>query len=285
MAQGRRRTLWELGCYFGLAFGITWGLGALLILARPELEAVIGPIGRLDHHWLYYLGVYAPTLAAIATSVIFGGWDGLKALGGRFVRRFNPLWLVAAVILWPAALALYELASEALGAGGRVDLHALVVAMPVMALTTPMLLTDPGGLGEETGWRGFALPRLVTLMRPAAAGALLGLVWGLWHLPAFFLSDLAQSRFGLGWFVAGSILLSLVMTWLFVRARGNVIVAGVIPHLMTNLAFGAHVFRKDAIQTETIVLAVLAAVLILGLGRDLLRKDEPAPVASAVGGA
>lgn len=270
----RRRTIRELAVFFGLAFAITWGLGAAFIFARPQLEAVVGPLGVINHSWLYYLAVTAPTISAVACSLLFGGWAGLKALGSRFLRPVKPLWALAAVLIWPAALTLFALAMKALGRGGGIDLHALAVGAPVMALTTWVLVVDPGGLGEEAGWRGYALPRLVTLVRPAWAGMGLGLVWGLWHLPAFFVSGLAQSQFDLGWFLLGSIALSVVMAWLYVHANGNVVVAGVIPHLMWNLLFDAHVFRQDALRQEVIAVGLLAVLLGVAFGPDLAPRRK-----------
>lgn len=278
--EARRRTVRELATFFGLAFAITWGLGATFILARPQLEAVVGPMGVINHHWLYYLAVCAPTISAIVCSLIFGGWAGLKALALRFVRPVNPLWVAVAVLIWPAALTVFALATKRYFGGDAIDLHALAVAAPIMAFTTWMLVVDPGGFGEETGWRGYALPRMLTLFPPAAAGAALGLVWGLWHLPAFFVSDLVQAQFGLGWFLLGGMSLSVVMTWLYLHANGNVLVAGVIPHLMWNLPFDAHAFRRDVIQQEVIAVVLLAALLLVidpRLRRRLLLESAASP--------
>ena len=271
----RSRALRQLGAYFGLTFAITWGLGGLLILARPQLEAVIGPIGETSHHWLYYVAVYAPTISAVSLSMAFGGGAGVKALAMRFVRPARPAWLLIALLFWPLALTLYELGMRAAGVAGGIDLHALWVGAPVLALTTTALIADPGGFGEETGWRGFALPRLLTLCRPLTAALILGLIWGLWHLPAFFVSDLSQSQFALGWFLLTTTALSVVMTWIFVNANGNLLIAGVIPHLMLNLFFGAHAFNGNIVRIEAIAMTVLAMTLVAFLGPSLKGWRSP----------
>lgn len=269
--ESAHRNIRELAVYVGLAFAITWGIGALVIFARPQVEALIGPIGPINHHWLYYLAVISPSMSAVACSLIFGGVADLRALGGRFLRPVRLLWIAVALLFWPVALTVFALATAVLGDGGGIDLHALWVGAPTMALTSWALVVDPGGFGEETGWRGYAMPRLLSLARPAWAAVVLGLVWGLWHLPAFFVSDLSQSKFGLGWFLAGTIALSILMAWLFVHANGNVVVAGIIPHLWWNLAFDAHVFRGDALQQEVAVIAPLALLLVIVFGPNLAR--------------
>jgi membrane protease YdiL (CAAX protease family) len=206
------------------------------------------------------------------------------ALGARFLRPVKLLWVAVAILVWPVALTVFALAMAALGHDGGIDLSALWVGAPAMALTTWALVVDPGGLGEETGWRGYALPRLVTLARPAWAAMGLGLLWGLWHLPAFFVSDLAQSHFGLGWFLAGAVALSVVMAWLYVHSNGNVVVAGVIPHLLWNLAFDAHVFRHDVLQQEVTVMGLMAVLLVASLGPDLARPPRTRPRPRQAGG-
>lgn len=112
-AVDRRRILGELAAYFGLTFAIIWSLGALILLARSQLEAVVGPIHDTSHHWLHYLAVRAPTISAMTVSLAFGGWAGLKALAAWFVRPFRPIWIVAAALGGPIAYTLAELALRA----------------------------------------------------------------------------------------------------------------------------------------------------------------------------
>jgi uncharacterized protein len=243
-----------------------------MVLARPQLEAVVGPIVQVNQHWLYYVAICAPSIAAIVCSLGFGGWSGLKALGARLVRPVRPLWVVVAILFWPLLLAAYALAAHTAGQGGQggqVDLHALAFGMPVVAFTTWVLFTDPGWFGEEFGWRGFALPRLLRLWSPATASVVLGLIWGLWHLPGFFISGLAQRQFGLAWFLVGCVAECIVWTWLYLHANGNLIVAGMIPHLMWNLVFDAHVLSGDVIRVEVTPMILLAVVLLAVLGPGL----------------
>jgi membrane protease YdiL (CAAX protease family) len=137
----------------------------------------------------------------------------------------------------------------------------VLVATPLVLLTTAQIVTNSGPLGEELGWRGYALPRLLARTSPLKAGLVLGLVWTLWHVPAFLFSGIIGSPLSnLPWYALGTVGLSLLMTALFVRTGGNVLVAGILPHFVINGlgATGAWASRPP----EAAALAALGLALI-----------------------
>jgi len=145
-----------------------------------------------------------------------------------------------------------------------------------------------GPLGEELGWHGFAFPRLLNRYSPLTASLIFGIIWGMWHLPAFFLSGLPQSNLGVPIFLVRAIFLAILGTWIFVRTGRNV-PSMVLFHFMINVSldlFGVP-------QLPLMVVTIAAAVLVVGLDRqvDWFRKadasDVPATgarVSPAVGG-
>ena len=92
----------------------------------------------------------------------------------------------------------------------------------MLLLILVTLVTDPGPVGEELGWRGFALPRILRIRSPLGAAVVLGLIWGLWHGPTFFISSLTQSQLSIPLFFANVVALSIVMTWLHLQSGGDV---------------------------------------------------------------
>jgi membrane protease YdiL (CAAX protease family) len=80
------------------------------------------------------------------------------------------------------------------------------------------------GLGEETGWRGFALPHLQKNRSAASATLILALLWSTWHLPAFFFRDTYVELGVLGFpmFAIMMIFTTMVFTWLYNSTRGSV---------------------------------------------------------------
>jgi uncharacterized protein len=100
------------------------------------------------------------------------------------------------------------------------------------------------GCREELGWRGFALPRLQQHANALNASILLGLVWGLWHLPLYFVLGTGQSEmlragaspaFAIGGFVGWTIGLSVLFTWLYNQTGGSLLVV-ILFHAAVNFA-------------------------------------------------
>jgi membrane protease YdiL (CAAX protease family) len=227
------------------------------------------------------VAVYAPTISAIVLSLVCGGWSGLRALVARAVRPAPAIWIGVAALGLPAVFLACGLAERVVLHGARpfIDLHALAVGAPTLLLASALSLAivGNGGLGEEPGWRGYALPRLIQLMGPLPAAITLGLVWGVWHLPAFLAQGgLANANFGL--FLVTTVAMSVFMTWIYRHANGNFLVAGVIPHLVANLMGDAHVLTRDSDEVLAAVMLAGAALIVLAYGPSLhgWRSARPA---------
>ena len=82
-----------------------------------------------------------------------------------------------------------------------------------VAAWVALFLVFSGPLGEEPGWRGFALPKMLERQGALVASLLLGGLWAAWHLPLGLVGDLT---------IDGSInvlLAAVVFTWLLQNAR------------------------------------------------------------------
>jgi membrane protease YdiL (CAAX protease family) len=259
----------ELAVYFALTFAITFGLGAGFIFFRPQFEALFGHIRSPITSWLYYVAVCAPTISAVFTSLVFGGWAGATKLFSGLIRRFQLRWLFAALLTIPAGCLIWALIEHiVLGRTSHtIDVRSILVSAPLLWFTTPDLFVDPGPWGEETGWRGFALPRLLSRLRPLPAATTLGAIWSVWHTPAFFVSGLTQFGTDFAWFLVGGTCLTVIMTWIYVNANRNYFVAGVIPHAVSNLLFSSHVY--SAIKVEALMYIALAALVVVIFGPSL----------------
>jgi membrane protease YdiL (CAAX protease family) len=259
--------------YFALTFAITWGLGACFALFPSAIIAVFGKPSLANP--LFVLAVYAPSISAIVVTAIFDGFAGVGALLRRLAHwRFGAWWYLAifggAPALSGAAVLLHALVDPGagdwrhwplLGPDGQEIAARLAGGAGWAAL--PMIvgivfLTDPGPLGEELGWRGFALPRMIEDRKWVLAGILLGIVWGLWHLPAFLIGGLPQSDASLPVFMVSDVAGSVLMAWIFVGTRGSVL-AAVIVHFMLNICLD---MTHEPLSYYTAGVLVAAALLV-----------------------
>jgi membrane protease YdiL (CAAX protease family) len=250
---------WEVGLFITITFGIAWGLMAGLVAFPRWFESVFGPVSGSNP--LFYLAVWSPTIAAVTLTIVRGGWPALKNLLSRLVRwRVSPWVWVAALGFYPALMLAVQIAGLASGqplAGIDVWWYGVaggVVSLPVLAL---------GPLGEELGWRGYLLPRMLERMSPIVAALVVGAIWMLWHVPAFFVSGLPQDGMVLPMFVVGGLALSVYVTWLFVNGRQSVLIAGIIPHAIVN-AYGEATGAMTWLQVAVMVAGAVLLVVFLG---------------------
>lgn len=226
-----RLTSWAqahpISTFYGLAFAIAW-LGWV-----PSLAASAGIAYFAHPVWsvLLLLPAVSPALAAGLTL----GWrgDSVTPLPTLFRWQVSPRWYIVAVGLPLVTVWLANSASQWLSTG--------VVLPPVrgkdlILFTTLSVLANPW---EEVGWRGFALSRLQSRFPVFTASLLVGSLWGVWHLPLFFIhtGTMAMTSIPfLPWFI-GTVGWSFVLAWLFNHTGGNVLICSLC-HIASN-AFSA----------------------------------------------
>jgi membrane protease YdiL (CAAX protease family) len=210
--------------FFFLAYSISWLIELPVILAYLHKGARLG-----DGTLLLFLGSFGPSVAALILTAVSEGSAGVKAL----LERLSP-W--RASLLWYAIalygfLALGLLAITLWGVSSARDvlsqLPFALVAVPVNALTSFLVL---GPLGEELGWRGYALPRLQAAYGALGASGMLGLLWAFWHAPLMLFPEW-RGGLPVGAFLAVyplyTIPLTIIFTWAFNGSSESVLIATV----------------------------------------------------------
>jgi membrane protease YdiL (CAAX protease family) len=275
---------YPLTFYFVIAYAFAWLVWVPLALSEDGARILPfhSPIGASFS--VIIASFVGPFLSAFIMTGITDGSEGI----GRLLRRcvlwrvglgwylFTligiPMILVLGVIVLPGAMASFKgLAS--------------LVAFPWLSQITYVFLHGP--LGEEPGWRGFALPRLQRLHGPLVGSLILGPLWALWHLPFFWVPawNFPPTVLNIFMFVLAAIPLTIVMTWVFNNTKGSVLMA-ILGHwsfdftfVILNLLFTASIVTDYGSTLP--VLAGLGAAALLGivltrgrLGYEHLSRSE-----------
>jgi len=211
--------------FFLLTFLITWGIGALAIFLPAQLQALVGEL--TDTSPIYFLAIATPTISATILTFARGGWTGLGSLYGRLVRwRFDLKWYALVMLGIPAVGWIVTLVTESNPLKETGDLAQLLLMLFYVLVTGPLC--------EELGWRGYALPRLLKRFNTFTASLILGAIWGVWHLPSFFVSGMVQAGISLPLFLFNALLLSIFVTWVFQHTGGSVLIT-VLIHYTVNI--------------------------------------------------
>ena len=244
-----------------ITFAISWGILGLYIFFPDSAVRWFGDI--TGKHPAFVLAVWAPAFAAFAVVLYFGGIQGARA----FLSRLG-LWRCSAA--WAGFLLLGIPLVFAAGAAAKGTL--LSVPLPFDTLGAAfgamvfMLFLGPV---EEFGWRGVALPILQRHMVPLWAGLIIGATWGLWHLPAFYLSGTVQSGWGFAPFFLGNVCLSVIVTPLFNASRGSILWPALFHFQVNNPLW------PDAQPYDTYFF-VVAALLVVWINRRTMRTRDGA---------
>ena len=249
--------------FFVLTFGITWGLAVILFAFPDFVRRLSGPMSASNP--LFILAVWGPNLAAVIVTAAVSGGAGVLALLQRVIRfRVGLVWYLLALLLVPVGGVLIRLAS---------GLPLVLTTMPGLSMAATLgVLMITGTLGEEVGWRGFALPRLLERFSPIVASLLLGAVWGIWHLPSFFVSGLPQAGLQIPVFLVGALSLSVIVTWMLIHARGSVFLSMLL-HFSVN--FTLNLLGVRLLYVGLFQVAV-ALILLAVYGPRLARRAKVA---------
>jgi membrane protease YdiL (CAAX protease family) len=263
----RSRLQIEILLFFGISFAITWGVLGLYLWNAPQMTEAFGPM-KLGAP-MFYVAVSAPATAAIILTFYKDGWRGVVSfLVSLFRGRAYWPWILISLLGYPVLWFLVNFGTSIwFGRLDQFNFSPWVTNLPIILLSGHFL-KDIGALGEEPGWRGYALPRLLALMNARIASVVLGLVWAVWHLPAFFLSSMSQSGIMLFPYVLTVIAFSVLMTLIYVHTNGNVLLSGIIPHMLFNAV------PKAGIEPNLWVTVFIGAFVLLVYGPKMRRDDD-----------
>ena len=205
-AQGQLRR--QLAAYFLTTFAISWGIfGSALAFDLAQSPVLI-------------LGIWGPSLSAVIVTAAFYGTDGLK----RFFRRINAREGLKWFLPLLGFFLVIGLAGGLIGsaaAGIEFDPKFWGWAWVAQVLVTQLLIV---AIGEEFGWRGFALQRLQHLMTPLEATLVIAFFHLLWHAPTYWLGQ-GMHNVPAIWAIFFLLPWIILFTWAYNKSKGSILVS------------------------------------------------------------
>jgi membrane protease YdiL (CAAX protease family) len=225
---------------------------------------------------LFSFFLLTPSVATII-SAAFSRGTAVRAMMASLVRlRGVAGWALLALVLIPGVLLLSVAASDLLGRQPAAAVSSEILGAPLLGLVGVKFLYQFfffNATGEESGWSGFARPHLQARVSPLITALIITLFWVPWHF--FLWYGEGQDVFTLSfWFEFTIIHISpsIIITWLFNRSRGSILVAG-IAHAAANTA-DAFLPNLDWVTyTAMMAIAALLLVLIDGMWKRLPQED------------
>jgi membrane protease YdiL (CAAX protease family) len=202
--------------FFLLAFGITW------LIWSPGVLSTLGIIELpVPFIVFFFVGTWGPFLAALWVIYRAGGWKNVKEFLKRGLNVHIPwVWLLVIVVVSLLVSAL-PLGVHILFGGKPPEESLLFQPWMIVPVFLTYFLT--GGGNEEWGWRGYALDRLQSRWSPVVASLVLGVIWGAWHIPLFFIEDTGQYHMSLLVFMLAAPGSSILHTWVYNRTGKNLL--------------------------------------------------------------
>jgi membrane protease YdiL (CAAX protease family) len=272
--------------FFIFAYAGTWLLWVPLALSEDGA-------GLLSASAAIAIASFGPFLAGFIMTGITEGRAGIGRLLRRMVLwRVGLGWYLFALLGLPALMVLSVIVLPGALASFQGQGLASLAPLPLLSLIVYVLFHGP--LGEEPGWRGFALPRLQTMHGPLIGSLILGPLWALWHLPLFWAPawNFPPTLLNIVLFVISGTALTIVVTWVFNNTKGSVLIAILVHEtfdttfVFLNLLFTAPLVTDYGSTVPMVIGFGAVALLVVALTRGRLgyqhyRQEEEPDLATA----
>ena len=232
-----------------LVFGITWSLG-FWVAAQPAPTSLGGFLAA------FLPQVWAPT---VITLILVGVPHGARGIRTEVTERLkhhrgSAPWLAVAALVPAVATACAVAAARYAGDDAPfTPSQAIPIAIGMQIIT--------GAVGEEVGWRGFLLPRLRQEYGPVTAAWVMGSLWSVWHLPAWFVPWLPHRTFPLASTLMMTACFGVFMAFVFYRA-GESVIATILAHLSLNIMTAMGGVRLSSVVFWTTLATIFSVVAI-----------------------
>lgn len=282
--------------FFVIAYAGAWLVEVPLALSQTGTGLLPFTIPRPVLALLIAAATFTgPTLSAFIMTYAAEGKVGMRRLLRRYVLwRVNLRWYLFVLLVVPAIEVLGAIVLPGALASYQPLTLSAVLSYPVAFISTFVL---GGPLGEEPGWRGFALSRLQSTHGPLVGSVILGVLWACWHLPLFWSGVWTPPTIpNIVMFVLMITALTTIMTWVFNNANGSLLITMLMHASFNTFAnrvvaplFPAPILNEYGLLPELVGFSAVALLLVAltrgRLGYQHHRQEEtPDPAAAATTG-
>ncbi len=229
----KNRDPWK---FFLLTFAYSWVIWIPSVLDGLGIKLPFSVAGYSTV--VVIIGAFAPLLAAITLVAREEGWKGTRVFFRQALDiHIKPVFLVVALALpilihW---IAHYLALAVGLDVAKTLFPTEISVAPIVLAIPYFILMLVIGGGQEEFGWRGYAQEPLQEKIGVIPASLVIGVIWGIWHLPLWFMTGDLHSAYSFLAFVMMTTSISIIYAWLY-NSSGKKLIVVMFFHAMSNTA-------------------------------------------------
>ena len=269
--------LWE---FFLITFGFSWVCWLPGLLLTYGLLSPNTPISTAASI-LQWVGGIGPSVTALVLIYRETGKAGLKHLFSRAVKFNLGVWYLPTFLILPLVVILAHVLNGCLFEAPFPSTDILSEPWWIPALLAVFLILQ---LGEEPGWRGYALDRLQGKWGALSSSLLLGSIWAFWHIPMFLSSGFGQhdNQLPYGQFFITIVLVSILITWLQNNTGGSLVPAFVTHALFALTGEVLPLIEKNPVGPSdhtawiitNILLFITVALVIAVWGRKRLAKEN-----------
>ncbi len=206
------------------------------------------------------IGTFGPSIVGLVFLIKYEKRRFLSIIKETFLLKGTWPWKLFAILLMPAILGFsYLITRFVFGIDYQLEWFAQPLSIPIVYLYIFFL---GGPLGEEIGWRGYALKQMLKRWSPFIASLILGLVWTFWHIPAFFIEGSAQQGISFYLYTVNTLILTMFITILFIKTKQR-IASAVYFHTSSNFALGIFYIIDEPLALIFIGVLMISTLIYL----------------------
>jgi len=218
------------------------------------------PLLIYGNNQIKILGTFSPLVMAIILTYLLEGSSGIKNLFRKFtIWKVQYFWylfsFLSTAVVVMISISIYRLM------GGQ-ELHFNDISQWYLIIIAFLYVLFLSVLGEEAGWRGFALPRLQKKYNALISSLIIGSLWGIWHLPLFFMEGNFHGSIPFVLFFIQDIAFSIIYTWIYNNTKGSLLIAHLF-HTASNVTLGVLPILPTSTGGDTRPLWIAVIILVM----------------------